>query len=224
MIEKILHLAWFAPNEAVREMPSDVQKAVAAWRQLEPNIEIKVWTETDLEKALSNLKGGNAWKAISSCRLPAMKADISALALVYEFGGFWSGFKNLPLMPFLEDLSELHGFVVAEHFPLPSRPDPVHYLCNAFFGAARGNDFAGGCLDVVIENVLGRKQGSAMAVTGGGMLNQVRDQWQRLGASTDLVVLNYEEFWGGLLKRVPASYDKDGMHWSKRQKTEPLYA
>jgi hypothetical protein len=224
MIEKVLHLAWFAPSPSTRDLPTDMQKTVAAWRQLEPKIAIKVWTEADLEKALSNVKGGDAWRAISSCRLPAMKADISALALVYEFGGFWSGFKNLPLMPFLEDLSELQGFVVAEHFPLTSRPEPVHYLCNAFFGAARGNSFAERCLDVVIENVLGRKQGSAVALTGGGVLNQVRDQWQRHGTLTDLVVLNYEEFWGGLLKRIPASYDKDGMHWSKRQKAEPLYA
>jgi mannosyltransferase OCH1-like enzyme len=221
-IPRLVHQLWIDPSGSNRNLPQDVHFNVRRWQELHPAFMCMVWSLPDLEPMLKNVAGLNIWSSMRHLRFPAMQADVVRLALIFQYGGFWSDLKNCPLRPFLGYLIDKPSAIFVEHWPTSSQPSPAGYICNAFFGAERQNSFIFACLKQAHENIRPRPRMLVFEMTGGGLIQRIR---RRCGTDCrkGVRVLSHRDVWNVLMKRTAASYNVGNRHWSFRQKREPLY-
>jgi mannosyltransferase OCH1-like enzyme len=216
-IPNLLHQLWLSPD--AQEIPDDITKNVTAWKFFHPQLNHCLW-RGEVYDVIQDVDGVEVAAAMRACRLLAMRADLARLALVYNFGGFWSDLKNRPLRPFLEGLRE-HALLLTEHAPKPLERDADLPFCNVFFGAIPRHPVVFDMLREAVQTVERREQDRGVhGLTGHGVIKSVLRRWQAEGKSVQFGRLSYGETWGKLMKRTRASYNKHG-HWSKDQ--GPLY-
>ena len=230
-IPKLIHQIWISPGPSVPEMPIDVTGDTAQWKALHADFQHKIWS-IDAVYALAsqskfeNIPGQEIVDLIKICRFPAMKADIGRLLILHHFGGFWVDLKLVPKKSFLDDLRHFE-LVLAEHQKTPEYPDPAKYklMNNWFFACKPGSPFVAEAISVAINNVRQRIDG-VWHVTGPGVFMQVQEKMYPLafeGHYPDIKLLKADEYMDALVGYGWGSYNKNGMHWSERQKNEPIY-
>lgn len=224
MIPFVVHQLWLEPpgdQTGSFELPADVQRNVSTWNQHHPTVHHRIWRKGDLDAELSNVNGLNVLEAVNLCRFPTMQSNLIRLSLLYLYGGFWSDLKNFVNRPFLASLAD-NDLVLVEHQPMPN-PPPAGYLTNSFVGARPHNEFLFECLNEGIEGIKARRTGSLSGVTGLVLMNRVFQRRLKEGTTPKHHFVSREEAWSYLMKRMSASYQADGKHWSEMQKTASLY-
>lgn len=126
-IPEILHMIWIGDNEAPDYFFDNLEK----WRNLMPNWDIKVWTNSDLTED----KIESSYLAlINKSNIGAQKADLLRFYVVNKFGGYYVDSDILPL----RNLSELNGedkdFIICHDLNIE-----WEYIINAFFAATPNN-------------------------------------------------------------------------------------
>lgn len=224
IIPRQIHLAWLGegadPADVV--VPAEVCAQIEVWRRTVPEFEVKCWLWNECVQLIEDEKLRNRIRAaVTSCRLGAMRVDIVRLAIVLAKGGVWCDVKNRPRQNFVETAMAGESLVLCEHPPVPTRPDQTGHICNGFFAAVPGHAFIREVLELALRSVETRQLGSVYSLTGGGLFNQVAasTRGERLGR-----VLPYGEAWSIWMSRVSMGYNKGELHWSQRQKVEPLYS
>ena len=99
-IPKKIHYVWVGSAP----IPKQDQKNIAAWEKLNPDYEIKRWTEKDIDLKKYPLVA----KAIAEKRW-ALAADIIRMYAVYTEGGFYFD-TDVELLKPLDDLLQYDGF------------------------------------------------------------------------------------------------------------------
>src|ERR1041385_1231408 len=94
LIPKVFHQYWTDPRNCGRPLPADVAENRKTWKRLYPEFSQSRWTDEALPDLLSDVEGVDVWSHAALCRLPAMRADIVRLGLVFQLGGFWGDLKN----------------------------------------------------------------------------------------------------------------------------------
>jgi hypothetical protein len=160
---------------------------------------------------------------IQALRFPAAQADVARLILLRTFGGFWIDLKLVPCCSFLTALLDF-DLVLTEHPPQDHRPEPNGFLINSFIGSDRHTQFMDRVLKRVLLNVEKRIQSSVFDVTGPMNLLKIKEEMYQLpGAMGKYTVLAHDEAWGQLFSSRAAPYNDNGMHWSVRERCEPIY-
>ena len=195
------------------------------WRSLYPNYLYRLWS---IEEVLAvadddRVMGARARTAIQSLRFPAAQADLARLLLLRVFGGFWVDLRLVPSSPFLTPLLDF-DLVLTEHFPQKHRPEPNGFLSNSFIGADRYTQFIDRVLEKVLRNVEQRIQSSIFDITGPMNLMKVKGEMANLPEAIGrYTVLAYTEAWAKCFRFGEAPYNDNGMHWSARERNEPIY-
>ena len=98
-IPKIIHYVWVGDAP----IPEQDQKYIDGWRKLNPDYEIKCWTENDINQSKYPLVA----KAIKEKRW-ALAADIIRMYAIYTDGGFYFD-TDVELLKPLDDLLQYDG-------------------------------------------------------------------------------------------------------------------
>jgi hypothetical protein len=79
-------------------------------------------------------------------------------------------------------------------------------------------------LDLVLANVASKEFRDAYAMTGPPNLATALQAFRLLKpeADAEVRIITFKEGWDRLWEKVDGSFNKDGMHWSLREKSEPL--
>jgi mannosyltransferase OCH1-like enzyme len=223
-ITKTIHQLWIAAD-ARAELPADLVRNVEAWTRWHPEFGHRLWTEDDLTGLFREFHGLPVLDAVRACRFLAMQADVIRLGLLYEFGGWWSDLKNLPLKRFLDIVVQPGDeLVLAEHPPHPGRRDPTGHIGNQLIGASPGHPFMLAALTEAVEIIAARRtEYGLVGVAGNEMLRRVLRRHETQGQPIPHRVLGHREIWGVCVKRTSASYHKVRGHWSQQQWREPMY-
>jgi hypothetical protein len=169
-----------------------------------------------LSLLLENFYGLALLTRINECRFPAMQSDIVRLALLYEYGGFWSDLKNYVLCPFVDDLIQHDKIVLAEHWPAKTPAKYHPRLLNGFLGAPKKNKYIWMWLVDIDENIRLRKKRGVVGLTGAGVIMRRIEQINK----ADYHLIKHNALWNTTIKRVGGSYNDGDQHWSIRQKEE----
>src|SRR6266513_84629 len=106
MIPNVFHQYLTDPRDPGRPVPADVTQNSESWTRLYPEFAQSLWTDETLPAVLSDVGGLDVWSHAKVCRLPAMRADIVRLGLVFQLGGFWVDLKNQARKRIPDDLLE----------------------------------------------------------------------------------------------------------------------
>ena len=226
MIPRIIHQLWINPSLGdTREVTPEVEQQSLKWRSLFPTYLYRLWSLDEVMEIADGdpALGDRARLTIQSLRFPAAQADVARLILLHTFGGFWVDLKLSPCSPFLHTLSDF-DLVLTEHFPQSHRPQPNGLLINSFIGSDRNTEFIKRVLTRVLANVEERVTGSVFHVTGPTNLVNVKQEMEEVpGALGTYTVLGHTETWNKMFSVEDLSYNRNGMHWSVRQRHEPIY-
>lgn len=220
-IPRMIHLMW-TTKECDRDgdpLPAEVADRVALYRRMLPDAQVVCWSWADVEDLLDDTEGQRILQAARSCTLAAMRVDLLRLAIVHRVGGTWTDIKNKPRMDFTAEYPAETPLLLPEHFPIESHPEPNGRLCNGFFAAKPGDAFLAASIQAALSNIEARKPGSVFDLTGGGLFNRLKRGW----TGPDLHTVPWEILWKRWFQRTPMTYNAGALHWSVRQKTEPLY-
>ncbi len=217
-IPKIIHQLWISLNNA--EIPEDVKKNIQSWEDTHPEYIRMMWSLPSLSPLLEDFYGLNLLKSINECRFPAMQSDIIRLALVYEYGGFWSDLKNYILKPFVNELIVHDKIILAEHWPAepPAKYSPR--LLNSFLGAPKKNKYIWMWLENATKNIEQRKKRGVVGLTGAGVMMRVISKLNNSSVKCDYHLIKSGDLWNVAIKRSGGSYNDNNQHWSVRQKIE----
>lgn len=175
-------------------------------------------------------------------RIPAARADLARLMLLYDRGGFYIdchyGIRRPEAVPAFFDALLRHELVVFDRLPEagPKRPDEM-ILCNGLILARPGSALILDCLRQAMANVewLDRRLRMNLAteydiwkLTGPGLLTEMlmqpgsQGRQVRRGCEDRILVVPEEgsPFVRGQQRRYPGL--GSGQHWSERQRHEPL--
>jgi mannosyltransferase OCH1-like enzyme len=218
MIPKRFHQYWTDPQRRGGLLPDDVKPNCESWRHLYPDFDYCLWSDETLDDVLCNVGSLDVWSHVEMCRLPAMRADLIRLALVFELGGFWMDLRIKALTRVPDEILEFEGPVVVEHRRPAARLVPEGSLSNSFFGAPPRSDTVLHALQSACANVARRASGDIFEITGPALL----DAAVRHTAEPVMVVPN-TDFWDVIVDRTRVAYNSQGMHWTHRQRKEDLY-
>lgn len=213
-IPKIIHQFW--TSDTTEYIPQDVQTNIQSWRNTHPNFILMSWSVHSLTSLLKNFHGLNLLKSVNTCRFPAMQSDIVRLALVYEYGGFWSDLKNFALQPFIEDLLSHNRLILTEHWPIKVSSKFNPHLSNSFFGAPEKNKYIWMWLEKAHENIEQRVMRGVVGLTGAGVIMRI----MREEKDNNYYLIKHDKIWNELIQRKGGSYNDNEQHWSVRQKSE----
>ena len=221
-IPKKIHQLWI-PYENGAVLPELVISQCDTWKKHHPHYEYKLWSLPEAVDIAEKTFGPFCVTAMRMARIPAMKADIARLVLLYAFGGYWVDLKLHALKPFLDDFHR-EKIVLAEHFPTPKHPNPTEHrlLINAFIGAEAKQDLITRVLQIAVSNVLLLNKGGIWGLTGPRTLMMARDEFIHIRKQADFnpLILNHRDTWDKLFK---IGSGVGGVHWSKREKNEEIY-
>jgi mannosyltransferase OCH1-like enzyme len=232
VIPRLIHQLWIDPAERDDRgrappagMPAAIERRCTQWRLLDPAFHYRLWSLEEVESAAAgdDAIGGRACAALRCLRIPAAQADVARLLLLRMFGGFWVDLKLVPGPPFLSSLEDL-DLVLTEHFPQVHRPEPKGFLAGSFIGSDRNTAFIDSVLRRVLDKIERRVQASIFDLTGPRNLLEVQiDMMRTPEALGRYTVLPYTETWKKLFSLGAAPYNDNGMHWSIRERREPIY-
>ena len=171
MIPKLFHQYWTDPRDRGRAVPPDITLNCESWTTLYPEYAHSLWSDVTLPELLSDVNGLDVWSHVTTCRLPAMRADIVRLGLVFQLGGFWVDLKNLARERLPNDLLEQANPLFVEHPGLEVRTIPKGFVSNSFFGAPPGSATVFDALHRACANVALRTAGDIFETTGPSLLN-----------------------------------------------------
>ena len=218
MIAKVFHQYWTDPHHRGAAIPDDAECNRETWRRLYPEFTHLLWTDQTLPTLLSDVAGIDVWSHAITCRMPAMKADLVRLGLVYQLGGFWVDLKNQALQRLPDELLEHSAPVFVEHRKIAHRIIPDGFLSNSFFGAPARSAVILHVLQLACRNVADRISGDIFHTTGPGLLSVALGEYRE-----QVKIVPDPGFWGELVERTPLSYNRGQMHWSARQQDESLF-
>ncbi len=221
-IPKIIHQLYLSDNSTL-DLPKDLLQNINSWGDTHPEFIHVVWSLNRLSGLLKDFHGLNVLECVKSCRFPAMQADLIRLALIYEYGGFWSDLKNIAMQEFLSLYVASNIPCLVDHPPSNRRPEPNGHLTNSFFGAPAKSKFIWCCLDKICKNVRRRVGNNVYEISGPVVFMDVIKQQKEKSDPVNFYLIRYYELWEKVLMRTSASYDKKQQHWSERQKKETLY-
>jgi len=212
---------WIDPSAQGTPLPPDIRENTEKWSVLNPGYLHKVWSIDEVFALLNMTHRAIERQAIEACRFPAMKADIARLVLLQEFGGFWADLRLRPLAAISADLWQFHTILI-EHFPRLNLPDPTGVLINSFIGAQPCSPIIKTALNLVLANVATKTPRNVYSMTGPPNLENALLAYRLMEseASVGVKILSFKECWDRLWEKVEGSFNKDGMHWSLREKTE----
>jgi hypothetical protein len=243
-----VHLFWTDPRHGQAPIPDDMARNVAAWETLFPDFDVRVWLRDELRDLLEDFHGLRVWDAVRVCRFGNLQSDLARLALLYEYGGFYSDLRQVPLRPFLHELLEYEAAIVAAH--QPTIPNYAERLTNSFLGSPPGHSLWHEALKRAVHNIEARRQLSAVALAGIGPLEvamalrtlhsmgmdgrwdglETSRQGTALHGNVDFIVVPSHVAWStsdagdGWMRRTAGSYiNAETPHWSVREKDESPY-
>lgn len=100
MIPKILHACWFGG----KPLPDDVEKNLETWKKYNPDYEIKIWNEENIDLNLNRY----AKEAYESKKF-AFVTDYVRLKVLYEYGGIYMD-TDVEVLKSFDDLLGLPAF------------------------------------------------------------------------------------------------------------------
>lgn len=123
-IPKILHMIWVGVNSA----PDYFFENLAAWKQLMPDWEFKIWTNADL--TVTNIDK-EYLDLINKADTGAQKADLLRYYVVNKFGGYYVDSDITPQRSLNELDTNTHNIVLCHDLKIDWA-----YIINAFFAAS----------------------------------------------------------------------------------------
>ena len=220
-IPKIIHQFW--TSSRIEYIPLDIRINIKSWEDTHPDFICITWSISSLSQLLESFHGLNLLDSINNCRFPAMQSDIIRLAVVYEYGGFWSDLKNYALKPFINELVTHDNLILSEHWPLKTSSKQNPHLLNSFLGAPQHNEYIWEWIQNAHENIKQKKDFGVVRLTGAGVIMKIINQHQKRGKPCNYHLLKQQELWNVLIKRKGGSYNDNNQHWSIRQKLESIY-
>ena len=144
MIPKIIHYCWLS-NDPV---PEDLQGYMKSWKKYLPDYEFKKWDFSAFDKASSEWVS----EAFDNKKY-AFAADYIRLFAVYNYGGIYLDMDVEVVRRFDSLLSQPRMFAAES----PNDPLMIEAGC---FGAEKGDEFIGKCLDYYHNRTFVKKDGS----------------------------------------------------------------
>lgn len=135
-IPRLLHHIWVGP----REEPSS-----AAWRDMHPGWEQRVWREADLDAL--KMRNGDKYRAAMEAQCWHGAADIARLEVLWQFGGVYVDIDSKPLRS-LDHAPFMSADAFAAYEPVPSLPGRV---ANGTIGAKPGAHVIGTALSLLAD-------------------------------------------------------------------------
>lgn len=144
MIPKIVHYCWLSNNP----VPEDLQEYMTSWKKILPDYEFRKWDFTVFDKASSEWVS----EAFENKKY-AFAADYIRLFAVYNYGGIYLDMDIEVVRKFDSLLSQPHMFAAES----PDDPLMIEAGC---FGAEKGNEFIGKCLEYYYDRPFVKQDGS----------------------------------------------------------------
>ncbi|MDI9846571.1 hypothetical protein QM467_00705 [Rhodoblastus sp. 17X3] len=222
MIPKIIHQLWIDPSSTTATPPPSVLAQAHLWRDLNREYAYRLWSLDDALNLCEKHDRHEIVEAVNVARFPAMKADILRLFIMHCFGGFWVDLKLKPLKP-IPDL-----FLDFEHVIAP-QITPVHHdihkdVQTNFIGANQNSIILAAALQVAVNNIKLRRGVSVFGVSGPVCLAvALQQQIEKDEPRNGILFLDRQDSWGNLYVNSAEDYNHNNMHWSVRQKREPMY-
>ncbi len=162
MIPKIIHYCWLSDDP----VPQAFQKYIDGWHKLLPEYEFMKWDFSKFDKESS------IWvsEAFDNKKY-AFAADYIRLFAVYNYGGIYMDMDIEVLKPFdvLLNIPDRPYMFAAER---PNEP----WIEAGCFGAEKGNEFVGRCLDHYKNRHFIKDDGSFDVLPLPQVMEQVRDK------------------------------------------------
>ena len=213
-IPKIIHQLWISADQ--QDIPNDIKENIFSWERTHPDYICMMWSLAGLSSLFASFYGLPLLKRINACRFPAMQSDLVRLALLYEYGGFWSDLKNYILCSFVDDLIQYDKIVLAEHWPATTPAKYHPRLLNGFLGAPRKNKYIWRWLCHACENIEQRKARGVVGLTGAGVMMRI----MKHSNDINYHLIKRGDLWNTTIQRRGGSYNDNDQHWSIRQKVE----
>lgn len=127
MIPKVLHYVWLGGNQ----LPALEKKCLQSWITTNPDYEIKLWNEQNLDIQDPIYLSAYSKKEWAYC------SDYARLKVIYELGGIYLD-TDMELIKSLDDLLNEDCFIGKEN---------DRAINAAIFGAVKNNKFVGDCFE-----------------------------------------------------------------------------
>jgi mannosyltransferase OCH1-like enzyme len=220
MIPKIIHQLWIDPSSMAATPPPSVLAQAHLWRDLNREHAYRLWSVDDALTLCENHRRHDIIEAVSVARFPAMKTDILRLFILHCFGGVWVDLKLRPLKPIPELFFDF-GHVITQQIT-PVHHDVQKDVATNFIGARQSSTVIAAALQEALKNIKMRRGVSVFGVSGPSCL-AVALQKQTEKDATEILFLDRQDSWGSLYVNSAEDYNHNNMHWSVRQKREPMY-
>ncbi|WP_194090105.1 capsular polysaccharide synthesis protein [Vibrio hibernica] len=129
-IPKIIWIFW---DSGFDNAPDVVHKSVYSWKEMNPDYEVKLLSNDNLDKYLDF--DFNCMFYLSSIHcLPAIKSDILRLYLLSKYGGVWADATTFCLQPlsfWLKEASSYCGLFTFRHKYNNTRPIEVWFIASS---------------------------------------------------------------------------------------------
>jgi mannosyltransferase OCH1-like enzyme len=203
-IPNILHMIWIGLDP----IPDYFIKNLEIWKQLMPDWEFKVWTNTDLttrniDESYLNL--------INQSNIGAQKADLLRYYIVNKFGGYYVDADIVPERSLDELNIESYDLVVCHDMPWIYFP----YLAIGFFGAIPKHPIFKDLLQKMYNVDFSRND--IHLVTGPAVFG---DSYERIKESSNSIMLPYWYFYRNKIGDIgPAEKGSEYGEYLKENKT-----
>lgn len=221
MIPRIIHQLWISPTGG-RDIPGATQDQCHLWASLNSTFIYKLWALDSVRDLCTAIGREDVKESIDLSRFPAMKSDIARLIIMKTFGGFWADLKLRPVSTIPEQFLSFNAIFSPSHSAGSDfKWDDIN---SHFMGSSPGHSVIEQALKLVQHNISLRRGISVYGVSGPINLQiAIKETIKREGASPKIKILSKDDVWGKLFENGAETYNGNNMHWSVRQKTEPMY-
>lgn len=188
-IPKIIHQIWVGP----KPLPESCKRWSETWKEKHPEWEYRLWDNEAAERFLPRMRNADYYR---QAIVPAMKADILRLEILYEYGGFYVDMDMECLWP-MDELIEHPGIKF-----IAGAQEDYSTITNTLIGATPKHDL----INAFIEAVTKRRKFEGWGIlkrTGPGMITDVLAQ-QNAYIRPDICIMGPESFYPSLV-RAPLS-------------------
>lgn len=161
-IPRILHRIWLGPP-----MPPEFEAYGARWQELNPDWEVRLWTEADLPRLANQDVYDRAGSLTTSALAWRMRSDIARYELLHAHGGLYVDTDFEPLKPIEPLIDDMLVFAGEERRGL---------VANGFLGAVKGSPFIKQLIDDLPASVAQRPGQPPWRTTGPEFLTRVAKQ------------------------------------------------
>ena len=128
MFPKVLYFC----NKQIKEFE---KKMANYWKELNPEFEIKLYSDDDCKEFLLNNYGKEYIDIYNFLRNGPIKADFWRICILYKYGGYYSDIDNVPLVPLKDFIEYDVDFVTCSSYW-----DSMKFNFNPNFIACKKND------------------------------------------------------------------------------------